>query len=39
MILRKERRRKCARFAPHQVMFWLWKAKRWSHLVQTVHKD
>ncbi|PIO14273.1 hypothetical protein AB205_0044680 [Aquarana catesbeiana] len=35
---RKERWRKCAIFPPHQVMFWLWKAKRWSHLAQTVHK-
>ncbi|PIO10293.1 hypothetical protein AB205_0074450 [Aquarana catesbeiana] len=39
MILRKERWRKCTRFAPHQVMFWLLKAKRQSQLAQTVHKD
>ncbi|PIO32631.1 hypothetical protein AB205_0001560 [Aquarana catesbeiana] len=36
---RKERWRKCVIFPPHQVMFWLWKAKRRSHLAQTVHKD
>ncbi|XP_073476838.1 A-type potassium channel modulatory protein KCNIP1 isoform X3 [Aquarana catesbeiana] len=38
-IWRKERWRKWAKFAPHQVMFWLWKAKRRTHLAQTVHKD
>ncbi|PIO16592.1 hypothetical protein AB205_0131280, partial [Aquarana catesbeiana] len=39
MNWRKERWRKCAIFPPHQVIFWLWKAKRRSHLAQTVHKD
>ncbi|PIO11395.1 hypothetical protein AB205_0134150 [Aquarana catesbeiana] len=36
---RKERWRKCASFQPHQVSFWLWKAKWQSHSAQTVPKD